>query len=337
MMDDSTSSVSATTPARFRRRALLTAAAAAGPVAVALKYVETAAANDVAGAWSAPFDMGGVAIHATLMHTDEVLFFQYVEGAAGVDRTSYVATWNWRTGQLREAPIAGPRDLFCAAHHVLPDGRVFVAGGHDPNTGKKQDALGVVENDIFDPVSRTWTRVAPLSAEAVVPDRGRSAERPGSGLRWHGQPGSRLPDGRRVRLRDRHPAPAAEHRQQGRGAVPADVPHGQRQGPAGRPSGHLDRLSTRPRTAGPTWHRWHPASARTEPSRCCRARSRSSPPVAELPTRTAEILDTAVASPRWRSTGSLIYRADAVERGRPARRPGPGRRGWQGVQVHPAP
>ena len=53
------------------------------------------------GQWSQPSDMGGVAIHATLTHTGEILFFQYVEGAAGVDKTSYAATWDYRTGTTK--------------------------------------------------------------------------------------------------------------------------------------------------------------------------------------------------------------------------------------------
>ena len=158
--------------------------------------------------------MGGVAIHATLMHTDEVLFFQYVEGAAGVDRTSYVATWNWRTGVLRQAPFSAPRDVFCAAHNVLPDGRVFVAGGHDPNTGKKQDAIGVVESDIYDPVARTWTRTAPLGQKRWYPTNvglpnGRVLVFGGTA-----SPGVAVADRRRVRPRDQHDAQAAQHRQQ---------------------------------------------------------------------------------------------------------------------------
>ena len=32
------------------------------------------------GAWSAPFEMGGVGIHSTLMRNGEVLIFEYVEG-----------------------------------------------------------------------------------------------------------------------------------------------------------------------------------------------------------------------------------------------------------------
>ena len=136
---------------------------------MAMRFSGTAAANDQTGSWSAPFDLGGVAIHATLMHNDDVLFFQYVEGAAEFDRTSYVATWNWRTGALRQAPFADHRDVFCAAHNVLADGRVFVAGGHDPTTGKKQDAFGVVECDIYDPVARTWTRTAPLGQKRWYP------------------------------------------------------------------------------------------------------------------------------------------------------------------------
>jgi hypothetical protein len=113
--------------------------------------------------------MGGVAIHAMLCHTDDVLLFQYVEGQAGVDHTSWVGTWNWRTGQTAEAPLGYDRDIFCSGHNTLADGRVFVAGGHDFTTGKKIDAVGVAECDIYDPATRTWTRVPPLTEKRWYP------------------------------------------------------------------------------------------------------------------------------------------------------------------------
>jgi hypothetical protein len=151
-----------------RRRTLLAATLSVPPIAVAAR-LNLSHANDQTGAWGAPFNLGGVAIHATLLANDDVLFFQYVEGAAGVDRTSYVATWNWRTGVIRQAQFGEPRDVFCAGHSVLPDGRLFVAGGHDPNTGRKQDPIGVAECDIYDPVARTWTRTAPLGQKRWYP------------------------------------------------------------------------------------------------------------------------------------------------------------------------
>lgn len=144
----------------IERRTVLKAGALAALTSTFAGHVTTsalAAEPALTGSWSAPFDMGGVAIHATLTHVDDVLFFQYVEGAASVDHTSYVGTWNLRSGLTTEAGFAYHRDVFCAGHNVLPDGRIFIAGGHDHNTGSKQSAVGVAETDTYDPVSRTWT------------------------------------------------------------------------------------------------------------------------------------------------------------------------------------
>jgi hypothetical protein len=117
-----------------------------------------AAAPDpaVAGSWTAPFDLGGIAIHMTLTQVGDILFFQYVEGDPTADHTSFVGTWNHRTGVSAEAPFTYHRDVFCAGHTVLPDGRIFIAGGHDHNTGSKQSAVGVAETDFYDPTTRTW-------------------------------------------------------------------------------------------------------------------------------------------------------------------------------------
>src|SRR4051794_28386905 len=123
------------------RRSVLIATALAPLAAAATTTSRAMAATDpvTAGQWSAPFNMGGVAIHATLLHNDDVLIFQYVEGQVGVDHTSWVGTWNWRTEVSQEAPFTYPRDIFCAGQNVLADGRLFVAGGHDHNTAQKQD------------------------------------------------------------------------------------------------------------------------------------------------------------------------------------------------------
>ena len=107
----------------------------------------------VLGQWSEPFELGGIAVHATLTRTGEVLMFQYVEGDPS-DQTSYIWTWDHRTGSLRQAPITYDRELFCAGHAVLPGGRVFVAGGHDHD---REFPVGVRETDTYDPAARTWT------------------------------------------------------------------------------------------------------------------------------------------------------------------------------------
>jgi hypothetical protein len=112
----------------------------------------------VVGSWSSPFDMTGVAIHATLTQIDDILFFSDVEGIVGEDHTNYAATWNWRTGAIQTAPLPYSRDNFCSGHVVLPDGRIFLAGGHALDTGKKQDPIGVPQTDTYDPTTRAWAQ-----------------------------------------------------------------------------------------------------------------------------------------------------------------------------------
>jgi hypothetical protein len=291
---------------RLRRRALIGTAAAAVPITAAIRYSDTASANDLVGAWGTPFDMGGVAIHATLMHTDEVLFFQYVEGQAGVDRTSYVATWNWKTGQLRPANFTDPRDMFCAAHNVLPDGRVFIAGGHDPNTGKKQDAIGVVECDVFDPVSRTWTRVAPMKQKRWYPT---SVGLENGRVLIFG--GTASPGVSSTTVEEYDPATNTMR------TLPST---------ANKSVGQYPRLfllaNGKVLNGGPaaTSTLFDPATNRWANVSGMISGKRSHGAVALLPgamqivtagggspVRTAELLDMSQATPRWRSTGSLTY------------------------------
>jgi hypothetical protein len=145
----------------MNRRSFLGLGAAVGASIVLPPFrgVAAAAVGDPAtvGQWTAPFDIGGQAIHAAMMHNGDVLFFSYVEGNPTVDHTSYVGTWNYRTNQVREANYTYHRDIFCTGMNVLPDGRLFVAGGHDHNTGKRSDPKGVAETDTYDPLTRIWT------------------------------------------------------------------------------------------------------------------------------------------------------------------------------------
>jgi hypothetical protein len=121
------------------------------------------------GQWAAPYEIGAVPIHATLTHNDEILSFEYPEGPATTDHTSRVVTINWKTHQVINASAPYDRDFFCAGHAVLKDGRVWVSGGHDHTTGKKQDGVGVAETDLWDPLMRSWTPTAPLTQKRWYP------------------------------------------------------------------------------------------------------------------------------------------------------------------------
>lgn len=68
------------------------------------------------------------------------------DGASGNDPQ----VWDPATGTM--TPIAQPGyDVFCSAHLFLPDGRLFVAGGHITNS------TGLNETSIYDSLSNTWT------------------------------------------------------------------------------------------------------------------------------------------------------------------------------------
>ncbi|MDB5742946.1 MAG: Kelch domain protein [Polaromonas sp.] len=59
--------------------------------------------------------------------------------------------WDPVTGAMSSVSRAG-YDVFCSAHTYLPDGRMFVAGGHISNF------VGLPDAAIFNPANNTWTR-----------------------------------------------------------------------------------------------------------------------------------------------------------------------------------
>jgi hypothetical protein len=102
----------------------------------------TTATASLVGQWSSPFDWPLIGIHAVLLKTGEVMGWEY-NGAGGP------VLWNPVTNQFTSVPYGS--NMFCAGQSVLPDGRVFIAGGHI-------DAhVGITETNIFDPVTRGWT------------------------------------------------------------------------------------------------------------------------------------------------------------------------------------
>ena len=111
----------------------------------------------VAGEWSAPIDLGVIGIHSILLPTGDVLLFSYPSTGPG----SAARVFDPETGTTTDASITMARDVFCAGHSLLPDGRVFVTGGHLPGTAF---GFGAPETDFFAPPT-TWTS-GPLLDEA---------------------------------------------------------------------------------------------------------------------------------------------------------------------------
>ena len=101
---------------------------------------------DKVGQWSSKWGAPIVQLHAHLLLSGKVLTW----GHAGVPQV-----WNPVSGVFKEVP--SPSLLFCAGHDWLPDGRLFVAGGHI------SDLHGLPNANIFDPATETWQAVAPMA------------------------------------------------------------------------------------------------------------------------------------------------------------------------------
>jgi hypothetical protein len=132
-------------------------------VALSLSFVTPAAAGAdpaTTGQWGAPFDIGVVGIHSTVLPTGKVLLFSSPVTGPGTEARE----WNPATGAVAVVNQPYYRDAFCAGHSLLPDGRLFVAGGHVPGT-THAEGLGVKETDLYDPTTSTWSP-APLMSEA---------------------------------------------------------------------------------------------------------------------------------------------------------------------------
>lgn len=117
------------------------------------------------GRWSKPRQTPLISVHATVLHTGEVLLFSYFERG----RRAYV--WNPENGKFRPVPLGNQIDIFCSGHTVLPDGRVLVAGGHKHQKGREKDDIsaGITAALVFDPVTERWTRVQNMKTARWYP------------------------------------------------------------------------------------------------------------------------------------------------------------------------
>jgi len=105
----------------------------------------------VTGAWTAPFNWPLVAINMVVTRTGEVMSW---DGPPSNGGTS-AQLWNPNTGTFTPIPN-NVTNMFCNAAVVLADGRVLAIGGH------ADWGVGVRNADIFNPITKQWTFVAPM-------------------------------------------------------------------------------------------------------------------------------------------------------------------------------
>jgi hypothetical protein len=102
------------------------------------------------GQWAGPFNWPLVSIHSTLLPSGKVLLYDDHTDNAGAQ------LWDPVNDTLTAKPYVS-QDLFCSGHTLLPDGRVFVTGGHFSTY------VGIRNSTFFNPTTLTWS-AGPLMA-----------------------------------------------------------------------------------------------------------------------------------------------------------------------------
>ena len=85
-----------------------------------------------------------VAVHSSMLSNGKVVAWDGYGEAVNSENV-----WNPETGAFEPAPLG--LNLFCAGHALLPDGRLFVAGGH------VLDLVGLRDTVLFNPLTSSWS------------------------------------------------------------------------------------------------------------------------------------------------------------------------------------
>jgi hypothetical protein len=94
--------------------------------------------------------------HAQMLPTGKVMFWDSYENA------DFPQLWDPSTSIITAAARAG-YNIFCTGFSFLPDGRLFVAGGHI------SDNVGLPYTFIYDPFGNSWSRQADMNAGRWYP------------------------------------------------------------------------------------------------------------------------------------------------------------------------
>src|SRR5271165_4586631 len=105
------------------------------------------------GQWSAVQNMPFEAISSILMDNGSFVFWD------GWQQPEPSIVWN-PTAPQKFTTINAPDSIFCDGAAQLPDGRIIVIGGYG---GLSTGQIGIVDTNIFDPSTNTWTRVANMN------------------------------------------------------------------------------------------------------------------------------------------------------------------------------
>jgi hypothetical protein len=131
------------------KSAALASAAAAIPIRIRPAYADPAQV----GQWSSQVPLGIVGIHAALLHTGQVLYYELREDAGEGSRAR---RFNPATGASVNLDIPFNRDIMCSGMSFLPDGRLLATGG-EPDDHTEPNGTGNPYTTLFRPDTNTWS------------------------------------------------------------------------------------------------------------------------------------------------------------------------------------
>ena len=106
-------------------------------------FITAAETNTTTGEWKTVTGWNFATVHATLLYTGDVMLWSWNPASDGTK------LYNPNTNTFTNISISN--NIFCAGHATLPDGRIFVAGGHISNN------VGTKNTNIYDPATKKWT------------------------------------------------------------------------------------------------------------------------------------------------------------------------------------
>jgi hypothetical protein len=117
----------------------------------AAAQVQPTAGSATLGKWQAKFAWPHVAIHVIVLPNGKVLSWaREASNALPGQGIAPAALWDPVAKTFTDVTYTSA-DIFCTGHSLLPDGRLFVAGGHI------QDGIGIPNSTIFDFATNVWT------------------------------------------------------------------------------------------------------------------------------------------------------------------------------------
>ena len=140
----------------WQRSALAAIAVFVALVQLGGSSAAVSATPDQVGQWSAPVSWPLVAVHMSLEPTGKVLAFD-----AWTDAPNSERLWDPQTGTFTSVPYG--RNLFCAGHVQLADGRTLIVGGNIAADD------GLADTTIFNPTTNTYFRAPDMSVGRWYP------------------------------------------------------------------------------------------------------------------------------------------------------------------------